>query len=278
MRTKIVIVCLTLISLVALTASDADASVRYRSMPNFLTGHWTIRWSDGGLNGSDLKFRKRTVKSGNHNYHIKYVTKTKKNHYKIYFKNAQPFSVVYGFRHIGSYVNVQSIGVSVGVPAHGYDAMYYKGTLQKYTYKNTRFIRLDPDFDEKIFNDDKVIIGYTNPYSYVEVNGSNSVTAGKDGHFSIHLDGQVSDYESKDGTITVSSKRSAVSRTYSKAFKVYYDPDSEEFENEEPEDPEDTSSNNDMPQSYYGPKNNNSGSSIYSSGSLASGGMTINEP
>ncbi|ODP93248.1 hypothetical protein [Levilactobacillus brevis] len=78
MRTKIVIVCLTLISLVALTASDADASVRYRSMPNFLTGHWTIRWSDGGLNSSDLKFRKRTVKSGNHNYHIKYVTKTKK--------------------------------------------------------------------------------------------------------------------------------------------------------------------------------------------------------
>ena len=223
MRTKIVIVCLTLISLVALTASDADASVRYRSMPNFLTGHWTIIWSDG-------------------------------------------------------YVNVKSIGVSVGVPAHGYDAMYYKGTLQKYTYKNTQFIRLDPDFDEKIFNDDKVIIGYTNPYSYVEVNGSNSVTAGKDGHFSIHLDGQVSDYESKDGTIIISSKRSAVSRTYSKAFKVYYDPDSEEFENEEPEDPEDTSSNSDMPQSYYGPKNNNSGSSIYSSGSLASGGMTINEP
>ena len=147
-------------------------------------------------------------------------------------------------------------------------------------YKNTQFIRLDPNFDDKIFNDDKVIIGYTNPYSYVEVNNSNSTTAGKDGHFSIHLNGKVSDYEGKDGTITISSKRSAVSRIYNKAFKVYYDPDSEDYESDESKDPEETSNTSNMPQpqSYYGPINNNEGSSYHSSTSLASGGITINEP
>lgn len=278
MKSKFLILCLALTSLVVISPSNANASARYHKIPNFLTGTWTIRWSDGGFSSSNLVFNKRSVRSGKHRYHINYVKKTSKNHYKLYFKNAQPFSVAYGYRHIGSYTNVKSIGVSVGVPAHGYDAMYYRGMLQKYTYKNTQFIRLDPNFDDKIFNDDKVIIGYTNPYSYVEVNNSNSTTAGKDGHFSIHLSGKVSDYEGKDGTITISSKRSAVSRIYNKAFKVYYDPDSEDYESDESEDPEETSNTSNMPQSYYGPINNNEGSSYHSSTSLASGGITINEP
>lgn len=118
---------------------STTAMASSHSMPNTLKGYWNIRWTDGGLSNSDLQFNSKSVRSGSHTFHLKQVKKTKKNHFRLYFKNAQPITVVYGFRNIGSYSQVKSIGVTAGASSHGFDAMYYKGMLQKYRYKSTQF-------------------------------------------------------------------------------------------------------------------------------------------
>lgn len=217
----------------ALPSSSANASVRYRSTPKVLRGHWNIRWTDGGLGSTDMGISKRSVRVSHHSHALNYVVKSSKGHYKFYFKNEQPIKVAYKLRNIGSHKEVKSIGVTVGPSGHGYDAMYYKGNLNRYpSRQNTNFIKLDEEHENGIFDNDTTIYGYTKPYAEVSIGGYTSTQADKSGHFVLKLNGTADENANSNGTITITSKLSAISKACNQTFEIFSGPDDDDYTGE----------------------------------------------